>query len=246
MRFLITAGGTRAYIDEVRWLGNVSSGRFGAELAVSALHAGHQVLHFHSERAVSPTERKVDILSDLSEQWNEIERDARAFARVRHRYRAVKFLSLESYQEKLESLLRSELFDVILLAAAVSDYAPTARSGKIPSNQLELVLNLNRVPKTIDRVKDFAPRIYQVGFKLLVGASTSELIAAAEASARHNRSDCIVANDLAQLRESQHTIHLVRPGHPTETYRWDEQPADRLIERVSTWAAEKKDREIGA
>lgn len=240
MRVLVTAGGTRAYIDEIRWLGNVSSGRFGAELSVSALERGAEVVHLYSERAVSPVEMKIDIREDLTEQIEILKQSAARFAPLRSRYREVKFLSLESYQKKLEDLLRNEPFDVVFLAAAVSDYAPIATPGKIPSNRECLTLDLHRVPKMIERVKDFAPDIYQVGFKLLVGSTTEELIAAAEASARANRSDCVVANDLDLLRESHHTIHLVRPGNPTETYPWDTNPAERLIERAFTWAAEKK------
>jgi phosphopantothenoylcysteine synthetase/decarboxylase len=240
MRVLITAGGTRAYIDEVRWLGNVSSGRFGAELALCALDRGAEVVLFHSERAVSPVEYKIDVRGDLASQWRAVQDAARRFAPHRERYREEKFLSLPSYERKLEALLRSEPFDVVFLAAAVSDYAPAPRTGKIPSDRESLSLELHRVAKTINRVKDFAPNIYQVGFKLLVGASKEELIQAAEKSASANRSDCIVANDLDLLRENRHTIHLVRPGRPTETYSRGENPAERLIDRVFAWVGEKR------
>lgn len=43
IRFLITAGGTREYIDPVRFISNASSGKMGYELARSALLAGHNV-----------------------------------------------------------------------------------------------------------------------------------------------------------------------------------------------------------
>lgn len=44
MRILITAGPTREYIDDVRYLSNASSGRMGYALAERALLAGHQVV----------------------------------------------------------------------------------------------------------------------------------------------------------------------------------------------------------
>ena len=40
---LITAGPTREYLDDVRFLGNGSSGRMGCALAAAALAAGHAV-----------------------------------------------------------------------------------------------------------------------------------------------------------------------------------------------------------
>jgi phosphopantothenoylcysteine decarboxylase/phosphopantothenate--cysteine ligase len=43
LQFLITAGGTREYIDPVRFISNASSGKTGYGLARSALLAGHNV-----------------------------------------------------------------------------------------------------------------------------------------------------------------------------------------------------------
>ena len=43
MKILITAGPTREYIDDVRFLSNASSGRMGYSLAAAALARGHRV-----------------------------------------------------------------------------------------------------------------------------------------------------------------------------------------------------------
>ncbi|MHC4364742.1 MAG: phosphopantothenoylcysteine decarboxylase domain-containing protein, partial [Planctomycetota bacterium] len=43
MHFLITAGGTREYIDPVRFISNASSGKTGYALAQAAAQAGHKV-----------------------------------------------------------------------------------------------------------------------------------------------------------------------------------------------------------
>lgn len=43
MHFLITAGGTREYIDTVRFISNASSGQMGYALALAAIKAGHKV-----------------------------------------------------------------------------------------------------------------------------------------------------------------------------------------------------------
>ena len=44
MRILITAGPTREYVDDVRFLSNASSGRMGYALAEAAIAAGHEVI----------------------------------------------------------------------------------------------------------------------------------------------------------------------------------------------------------
>ena len=43
MHFLITAGGTREYIDPVRFISNASTGKMGYALARGAIAAGHKV-----------------------------------------------------------------------------------------------------------------------------------------------------------------------------------------------------------
>jgi phosphopantothenoylcysteine decarboxylase/phosphopantothenate--cysteine ligase len=44
MRIIITAGGTREYIDPVRFISNASSGKMGYALAHAAIKAGHKVM----------------------------------------------------------------------------------------------------------------------------------------------------------------------------------------------------------
>lgn len=44
MKILITAGPTREYLDDVRYLSNASSGRMGYAMAQAALDAGHEVV----------------------------------------------------------------------------------------------------------------------------------------------------------------------------------------------------------
>jgi phosphopantothenoylcysteine decarboxylase/phosphopantothenate--cysteine ligase len=44
MRILITAGPTREYLDDVRYLSNASSGRMGYALAEAAIASGHEVV----------------------------------------------------------------------------------------------------------------------------------------------------------------------------------------------------------
>ena len=43
MRILITAGGTKEFIDPVRFITNASSGKMGHKLANAAVNAGHKV-----------------------------------------------------------------------------------------------------------------------------------------------------------------------------------------------------------
>ncbi|MDD1417524.1 phosphopantothenate synthase, partial [Dolichospermum sp. ST_con] len=44
---LISAGGTREYLDPVRFIGNPSTGKMGLALAQAALHRGAKVILVH-------------------------------------------------------------------------------------------------------------------------------------------------------------------------------------------------------
>jgi phosphopantothenoylcysteine decarboxylase/phosphopantothenate--cysteine ligase len=54
MRILITAGPTREYLDDVRYLSNDSSGRMGYSLAEAARDAGHEVILVSGPVNLSP------------------------------------------------------------------------------------------------------------------------------------------------------------------------------------------------
>jgi phosphopantothenoylcysteine decarboxylase/phosphopantothenate--cysteine ligase len=53
MRYLVTAGPTREYLDDVRFLSNASSGRMGCALAGAARAAGGRVTLVHGPSPAS-------------------------------------------------------------------------------------------------------------------------------------------------------------------------------------------------
>jgi phosphopantothenoylcysteine decarboxylase/phosphopantothenate--cysteine ligase len=54
MRILITAGPTREYLDDVRFLSNASSGKMGYALAEAAIAAGHDVVLVSGPVSLAP------------------------------------------------------------------------------------------------------------------------------------------------------------------------------------------------
>ncbi|MEJ2700849.1 MAG: phosphopantothenoylcysteine decarboxylase [Sedimentisphaerales bacterium] len=94
MRILITAGGTREYIDPVRFISNASSGRMGYALASAALKAGHTVTLI-----TAPTSLKIPSGAKVVN----VETAAQMFAAVKKHFRSC---------------------DCLIMAAAVADYTP--------------------------------------------------------------------------------------------------------------------------
>jgi phosphopantothenate-cysteine ligase len=237
MNVLVTGGGTTAPIDDVRTITNISSGRFAAAISEVCLERGARVWHVHAPSAQVPLARLARFDLETADPAAELDRLSRLhqdWRAVRDRLHLVPLPTgtVAEYAETLEHLLLSQPIDVAFLAMAVSDYEPVGHAGKVSSDENELVVRCRRTPKVIRSVRDWAPSIYLVGFKLLSRASTAELIRQAEALCRVNRADLTVANDLQSLFAGKHTVHLVRTGQAPETMEPGPDLADRLVARV--------------
>lgn len=113
MRILITAGGTREYIDPVRFIANASSGRMGYALARAALKAGHTVTLI-----TAPTTLRIPDDATVVR----IETAAQMFEAVKTHFRRC---------------------DCLIMAAAVSDYTPaSAAKTKLKKTQQDLTIKL--------------------------------------------------------------------------------------------------------
>src|SRR5262249_686000 len=118
--------------------------------------------------------------------------------------------TVADYATTLKDALEAHPIDVAVLAMAVSDFEPEPYAGKIGSDIESLVVRCRRTPKVIRSVRDWAPGVYLVGFKLLSRSSQDELISRAQHACRINRADLTVANDLQSLRQGRHALYLVR------------------------------------
>ena len=241
MNVLVTAGGTIAPIDDVRAIANTSTGRFGAMIAEAALRRGANVWHLHAPGALRPFDRlaKLDLNNpDLPSEFRRLVGLREEWSEVRDRCHIVPLVegTVAEYAGRLEEILRRQEIDIAFLAMAASDFAPEPIAGKLSSDASSLVLRCRRLPKVIQAVREWSPSVYLVGFKLLSNAPEAELIRQAEDACSENRADLTVANDLSTVRAGRHTIHLVRPGQPTETYSPDRPIAEALVDRAFAWA----------
>lgn len=245
MNVVVTGGGTIAPIDDVRHVANASSGRFSAMITEACLARGAHVWHIHAPNALLPFARQAVFDLDCTDPAAECERLARlraAWHAARERLHLLPLVggTVESYQWALRSVLGDQAIDIAFLAMAVSDFEPvTPFAGKLESPTGDLAIPFRPTFKVIREVRNWAPHVYLVGFKLLSRTTRDELVAAAEAACITNRADLTVANDLQTLRQGKHTIHLVRPGESTETIADGDALAQRLVDRVWTWASER-------
>jgi phosphopantothenoylcysteine decarboxylase/phosphopantothenate--cysteine ligase len=140
-RVLISAGGTREYLDPVRFIGNPSTGKMGLALAQAAFHRGAKVTLVHGVADwVAPL--GVDAVPVLNAQQME--------------------------QVMLEHLPNA---DIIVMSAAVADIRPRDYSPeKLPKRSLPASLPLEPVPDIIANLgKIKQPHQRLIGFAAQTG-----------------------------------------------------------------------------
>ena len=245
MNVVVTGGATIAPIDDVRLLTNVSSGRFAAAITEACLDKEARVWHIHARSAELPLVRFARFDLDSHAPAFELERLMKLRDRWQNCRDRLELIALEAgnvgdYSATLKRVLESRPIDVVILPMAVADYEPEAFSGKISSDRESLVVHCRRTPKVIRLVREWAPSVYLVGFKLLSHVPVEELIRRAESACLANSADLTVANDLESLRAGRHTVHLVRPGRPYETLGPGPDLAERLVARIFDWVAEPR------
>jgi len=138
MRFLITAGPTREYLDPVRFLSNASSGKMGCALAAAAAkEVGHEVTLILGPGCAEPPE--VDELARVT-----------------------------SAEEMFEAVAaRFDTCDVFISAAAVCDYRPVCRKHqKIKKDRARLSVELERTPDILAEMAKRKGKQILVGFCL--------------------------------------------------------------------------------
>lgn len=192
MKILITAGGTREYIDEVRVLTNISTGRTGSSIA----------RHLHSEG------HEITLIKSIGAEEFIYARNAKL--------KEPKILYFETV-DGLMLAMQSEVpkHDVVIHSAAVSDFGFTPTLEKLKSNDPEAFIEslrkrIYRTPKILSHIKEWNPNCFLISFKFEVGKKFDDLLQIATESMENNKSDIVVANDKKEMEiHCSHVAYVI-------------------------------------
>ena len=176
-RVLITAGSTLEYIDPIRAIMNMSSGKMGMSLAKKASERGASVTLVYGHGSVDPN----TYLKDFSIEIRRVK-------------------TAEEMFESVMSKLFEDKFDIVILASATSDFSVAKKyRKKIESSAGKLEVTLVPVHKIISKVKRMCKYdIFLVGFKAEYKIAPSALIEKAYTKLLESGADLIVANDVGK------------------------------------------------
>lgn len=194
LRLLITAGPTHEPIDEVRYIGNRSSGRLGAALADEAAAQGWEVVLLLGPGACEPTHTSV---------------------------RVVRFQTTADLESLLRE--HAPWCDALVMAAAVADYTPIlgqkpgqTPSGKIKRGKGDIVLKLRSTP---DLIREEASRRRDDQIFVAFALEPRErLLESARNKLERKGVDAIVANPLETMdSDSIEAVILTPEGAAGDT-----------------------------
>ncbi|TAK17992.1 MAG: bifunctional phosphopantothenoylcysteine decarboxylase/phosphopantothenate--cysteine ligase CoaBC [Nitrosarchaeum sp.] len=171
-KVLMTAGPTIEYIDPIRIITNQSSGKTGVLLASELISAGAKVTLVYGPGIEKPPKgAKIIKISTSKEMFDVVKKEM------------------------------SKEFDIVIMAAAISDYTPENPSkNKIKSTKNKIKISLKKAPKIIDQIKKYQKNVFLVGFKAETNLSKNELITLAKKKMNESDADMIVANDIGSIR----------------------------------------------
>jgi len=166
-RVLVTAGPTYEDFDPVRFIGNRSSGKMGFAVAAEAVRRGAEVVLITGPAALDAPQ-----VAEL--------------VRVR-----------TAAQMHDAVMARAGSVHVVVMAAAVADYAPQRAPQKVPKGSDTLTLVLHKTP---DILADLGLRRRASAGPVLVGfaAETQDVVTRAREKREQKHADLIVANDVAR------------------------------------------------
>jgi phosphopantothenoylcysteine decarboxylase/phosphopantothenate--cysteine ligase len=115
-----------------------------------------------------------------------------------------RFTTVESLLEMVKDIDQ----EMVLVPAALADYAPKPQPGKIPSGKKELTLTMKAVPKVLDAIRK--QNVKLIAFKAEHGVGEAELVKRAQARLDSVPLEMIVANDLHDVKPGETKVIMLR------------------------------------
>lgn len=173
---LVTAGSTVEYIDSVRIVTNLSSGKMGLNIAQQCLDKCFNVTFVYGHGSLNiPDDPRMNI---------------------------IRIKTTEEMLKVVKERILNEKQHIVFHAAAVADFSILHSSKKMP-NKMDTrngtkTIKLVPTTKIVDKIKQFDNKIFLVAFKAEYGISKELLVKRALAKLNECNGDLIVANDVSR------------------------------------------------
>jgi len=178
-KILIIGGPAAESMDDVRILTNRSSGKTAKMLAIHSFYRDATVELWLGKRASEKVPENIKI-----------------------KY----FESIKDLKELIEKN-KINIFEAIIVCAAISDYVPKKQKGKIPSGKNDFTLELKPAPKLLPIIRKKAPKSKIIAFKVEdkkenVKKKSMELL-------KKNNLDFVAGNTISAFEKGDNELIIV-------------------------------------
>ena len=209
MKILVTSGGTKIPIDRVRSITNMSHGTFGSRIADAFYKLGCNNIGKQDKEQIE----KITFFMAKGSKMPFVDKHlmCEIHAAVGHvPIEMFEYSTFDDYKAGIEKLLSKEKFDIIVAAAAVSDYGvANYYNGKYRSREDDMCIKLVKLPKILPIMRKLAPDAVICGFKLLVDSTTAELLNAMKNQIVESDVDLVIGNDLRDIKSNDHRLTVM-------------------------------------
>lgn len=227
MKIIVTAGPTNEKIDAVMKITNMSTGSLGATV-VETLLEDHEneieKIYYISSLLSRKPERhekiefiEIDSTEDLIKALENIflndKIDVIIHSSAVGDYKGKYVIRGEDLVEEILDFInkssKEDLTQENLIKILENPKTICNDETKISSYEPHLMTMLTLTPKVISKIKQMAPNVKLIGFKLLEGVSKEHLYEVAHNLLVKNNADYIVANDLSKIGNGKHWGMLI-------------------------------------
>lgn len=226
---IITSGPTNEKIDAVMKITNMSTGALGAAVADTFLEERNEeierIYYISTKMSYKPKVKSekiqfitVESTQDLIEALEEIFATKKIDIIIhsaavgdyagKYAIRAEELVD-EIWEKVQNAKSKEEITKEMLMSIFENPETVCNNTTKISSYEPHLMTMLTLTPKVISKIKQMAPEVTLVGFKLLEGVSKEELYDVASKLRQKNKADYIVANDLAKIGNGKHWAMII-------------------------------------
>ena len=215
MKILITSGGTKVPIDRVRSITNMSRGTFGSRIADAFFDEGRKKFRAGDERG-NPIEKITFFMAKGSRKPTLRTLNGETYEDGYRPIEYAEYSTFDDYKAGIEALLKKETYDIIVVAAAVSDYGvANYYNGKYRSREDDMCIKLVKLPKVLPIMRKLAPDAVICGFKLLVDSTDEQLLDAMKKQVDESGVDLVIGNDLRDIKANDHKLTVISKSNST-------------------------------
>ncbi|MBM7583916.1 phosphopantothenate--cysteine ligase [Bacillus pakistanensis] len=222
---LITSGGCLEKWDNVRGHTNLAKGTIGKMIAEEVLSKGANVTYLHGYFAAKPNTKDSQ------------------------RLKLESFEGIIDLQEKMKNIISNKKVDVVIMAAAGSDWIVDkmiGQDGKVLSQQGKIssdnppIIHFKKAPKVLKQIKEWNQNVILVGFKLESNADKATLLDRAKLRMNTSDADFMVANSSKSLYSTMAPHYIINHNHEIYECPSKEETAKKIVQFIDQLLLQKE------